>query len=97
MTPAPLGLIFTIDVDGKPTVAFEARQFREAAELTKEVWFRTDLTKLSSNGEPVCGIGSKLKARIATESERGVYRQAVQEAEATDDILLVYLVELDAI
>jgi len=29
----PLGLIFTIEVDSKPTVAFEARQLREAAEL----------------------------------------------------------------
>jgi hypothetical protein len=32
----PLGLIFTIEVDGKPAVAFEARQLREAAELSKE-------------------------------------------------------------
>lgn len=94
--PPSLGLIFTVEVDGRPTVAFEAKQPREAAELSKEAWFRADLTTLNSNGEPICGIASKLRARIATETERAAYREAAQSAEASDDILLVYLVELDA-
>jgi hypothetical protein len=92
-----LGLIFTIEVDGKPTVAFEARQLREAAELSKEEWLRADLNTLSSNGAPLCGIGSKLKARAASEPERQIYREAAEVAKASDDILLVYLVELDGI
>jgi hypothetical protein len=95
--PKGLGLIFTIEVDGKPTVAFEARQLREAAEICSEEWLRADLNALSSNGVPLCGIGTKLRARIANEHERTVYRQAVQAAEASDDILLAYLVELDGI
>jgi hypothetical protein len=68
--PPPLGLIFTIEVDGKPTVAFEARHFREAAELCKEEWLRDDLNALSSNGVPLCGIGSKLRARKTRQRER---------------------------
>jgi hypothetical protein len=56
--PSPLGLIFTIEVDGKPTVAFEARQLREAAELCQEEWLLADLGTLSSNGVPLCGVGS---------------------------------------
>ncbi|MEO8320782.1 MAG: hypothetical protein ABI561_20935 [Bradyrhizobium sp.] len=91
----PLGLIFTIEVDGRPTIAFEARQLREAAELCNEGWLRDDLTNLSSNGDPLCGIGSKLRARTATEPERAVYREVAQEAGISDDILLAYLVELD--
>ena len=95
--PPPLGLIFTIEADGKPTVAFEARQLREAAELSKEEWLRDDLNALSSNGVPLCGMGSKLRARIANEPERLAYREAAQSAKASDDILLVYLVELDGV
>ena len=72
MTRSALGLIFTIDVDGKPTVTFEAEQLREAAELCKEEWLRADLNTLSSDGAPLCGIGSTMKARIASESERAV-------------------------
>jgi hypothetical protein len=62
MTSSPLGLIFTIEVDGVPTVAFEARQLPEAAEHCKEEWLRADLSTLSSYGVPLCGIGSKLRA-----------------------------------
>ena len=38
-------------------------------------------------------IGAKLKARIANETERA--RDGAQEVEASDDIAMVYLVELD--
>ena len=95
MTPSPLGLIFTIEIDGKPTLAFEARQLPEAAELSREEWLRADLNTLSSNGVPLCGIDSKLKARTANEAEREIYREAVKEAKASDEIVLAYLVELD--
>ena len=80
--PNPLGLIFTIEVDGKPTVSFEARQLREASELCQEAWFRSDLNALTSNGEPVCRIGAKLRARIANESERARYRDGVSRVGA---------------
>ena len=87
-------LIYTILVDGKPIVALEAKG-REAAELCREEWFRADLCALSSNGEPICGIGSKLQARPASEEERIRYQEASKEAEVSDEILFVYLVELD--
>ena len=35
-----LGLIFTIEVDGRPTVAFEAKNLREASEFYSPVEFR---------------------------------------------------------
>jgi hypothetical protein len=76
--PSPLGLVFTIEIDGKPTLAFEARQLREAAELCKEQWLRADLDTLSSNGVPLYGVGSKLRARMANELERATYQEALQ-------------------
>ena len=93
--PNSLGFIFTIEVDGRPTVSFKARNLREASGLCQEEWFRSDLNALSSNGEPVCKLGAKLKARIANETERAKYRDGAQEVEASDDIVMVYLVELD--
>jgi hypothetical protein len=93
--PKPVGLIFTIEVDGRPTVSFEARQLREASELCQEEWFRSDLNALSSNGEPICKVGSKLKARVANETERAKYRDGAQEVEVSDDIVMVYLIDLD--
>jgi hypothetical protein len=90
-----LSLIFTIEVDGKPTVTFEAGRLREAAELCREDWFRADLNALNSNGIPLCGVGSKLRARIANELERAAYQEAAQQAQPRDEILLAYLVELD--
>jgi hypothetical protein len=87
-------LVYTILADGKPIVTLEASG-REAAELCREEWFRADLCALSSNGEALCSIGSKLQARPAIEEERIRYQEASKEAEASDDLLLVYLVELD--
>jgi hypothetical protein len=56
MSPA-LGSVFTIEVDGRPMVAFEAKQLREANELCNEDWFRADLSALSSNGAPSAELG----------------------------------------
>jgi hypothetical protein len=34
--PSAVGLIFTIDVDGKPTFIFDAQQLREVSQLCGE-------------------------------------------------------------
>jgi hypothetical protein len=87
--------VFAMDIDGKPTFAFEAKNLREASELCKEVWLRADLSALTSNGIPLCTAVAKMTVRRATESEMQVYRDADREAQASDDLLLAYLVELD--
>jgi hypothetical protein len=95
MMPSPFGVVFAIDIDGRPTLAFEAKNVREASELCKEGWLRTDLSVLTSNGIPLCTAAAKLTVRRATVSETQVYRDADREAQAADDLLLAYLVELD--
>ena len=69
---------------GKPIVALEASG-REVAELCKEEWFRAELSALNSNGEPICGTGKEIAK----------YRQGSKEAEDSDDLLFVYLIDLD--
>ena len=36
---SPTAKVFTLDIDGKPTVSFEAINQREGTQLLKEGWF----------------------------------------------------------
>lgn len=95
MQPLNQSAIYKIEVDGVPTLAVALRQFREAHELCQEEWFRSDLADLMSGGLPLYSEASKLKARLATETERAAYKDMAREAPVSEDILLAYLVEID--
>jgi hypothetical protein len=94
MKQEPKGLVYTILAGEKPIVALEASG-REAGELCKEEWFRDELSALKSNGEPLYGAGIKLRARPAVENELVRYQEQADKAAASDEILFVYLVDLD--
>jgi hypothetical protein len=91
---APLKIIYTILADDKPVAALEATGV-EARELLKERWFAEELAALKVDGEPLYKNGTKLRARPATEEEWTVYEKESQAADDVDDILFVYLVDLD--
>jgi hypothetical protein len=84
-----------MEIDGRPTIAFEANSLREASELCKQDWLRADLNVLKSNGVPLCGPSAKLRVRMGNETETQTYRAAEREVQASDDLVLAYLVELD--
>jgi hypothetical protein len=88
--------VFTLEVDGRPTLAFEARRTSEAQEICKESWLRGDLIVLSSGGVPLCSDRSKFTVRLATADETVAYEQAATVAKPSDDLVLAYLIELDA-
>ena len=88
-------LIFAMDVDGKPILAFEANNLREARELRKEKWLRDDLRALRSNGLCLWSEVAKLTVRRATEPEKRVYQEADQSVEPSGELVLAYLVDLD--
>jgi hypothetical protein len=94
MKHEPKGLIYTILAGDKPIVALAANG-REAGELCKEKWFREELSSLKSKGEPLYGAGTRLRARPAVTEELVKYEEASKNAQGTDEILFVYLVELD--
>jgi hypothetical protein len=90
------GIIATVEVDGRPTVAFEARNSREASQLLKEHWFREDLQELRTNGSPLWDGKARLRSRTASEDEIEKYEAMAAEAEDdTGDIVLAFLVPLD--
>jgi len=90
-----LSAIFTIDVGGKPTLSFEARNLRESWELCHEEWLRDDIARLKSGGIPLWDGKAPLKSRYATQAERSVFLEAAGEP-SPDDMVLAYLVEIDA-
>ena len=93
---SPAAKIYTLDIDGKPTVSFEAVNPREGTELLKEGWFLDDLSKLTTNGRPLWDGASTLRVRPASEGEADRYQSFAEEAEDTNgDILLAFLVTLD--
>jgi hypothetical protein len=89
--------IFTLDIGGRPVLTFEARNLKEARELSHEQWLRADVARLRSNGIPLWDGAASLRSRTSTPDEREVYREAAQSAQSlADELVLAYLVELDA-
>jgi hypothetical protein len=88
--------VFTLEVDGKPTLTFEASSAREAQGFCKESWLRADFGELMSRGSQVCTPEARLSARPANAEETAVYRKALGIATPSDDMLLAYLIEPDA-
>lgn len=92
-----VAFVFALVVDGKPTIAFEAKNFREASQLCKETWLREDLSDLKCNGVALCGSATKLTVRRADDIEIQTYRAAKDFQSDADDLLLAYLVDLDGV
>jgi hypothetical protein len=87
--------IFTIEVDGKPTLAFEAKRYSEAEAICGDEGLRAKLSLLKSSDVPIRSENAVLDVRLAHPDEAALYRQAVGASKSTDDLMLVYLVELD--
>jgi hypothetical protein len=88
--------VFTIDVDDRPMLTFEAKSLREARELCHEHWLKEDLLEARSAGVPLWDGKAKLKARPALPEEAGQFADAKNTREPTDDLMLVFLIELDS-
>jgi hypothetical protein len=85
--------VFTIEVDGKPVLTFEARLYSEAEAIVADERLRTTLCASKSGGVPLCDEHSILRLRLAHSGEAKRYKDAASSL--TDDLKLVYLLELD--
>jgi hypothetical protein len=91
-----LPAIFTLEIGGNAVLTFEAKNLREAWEVCHEQWLHEDISGLRSNETPLWDGKAALRSRYATEAEIAVYRKAAVDAgPSPDDLVLVYLVELD--
>ncbi len=89
--------IFVIDVDGRPTLAFEAADLAEAQDICRDPDLRTDLTALRSSGVPVCARESVLTARAAAQEEMSAFRRAVGLAPASEQPTMTFLIKIDGV
>jgi hypothetical protein len=87
--------IFIIEIGDTPTLAFEAQNLREAHELCHERWLRGDLAEAKSDGIPLWDGNAKLRARMALPDEIALFAEAKNTGPPSDELMLVYLVELD--
>ncbi len=95
MTPTLFPSIFTIEIGGLPTVTFEAKNLREASEICNAPWLRDDFASAYTNGAPLWDGRAQLRVRMGYEGEIATFSDASKDAQPSDGMLLVYLVELD--
>ena len=85
--------VFAIEVDGKPILTFEAKLYSEAEAIVADERLRTTLLASKSGGVSLSDEHSILRLRLAHSDEAKRYKDAVSLL--TDDLKLVYLIDLD--
>jgi hypothetical protein len=75
-----MSAIFTLDVDGKPILSFEAQNLRELSELCRERWLRDEVAELKSYDISLWDGNAALKTRYASDAEKAAFLEATGEA-----------------
>jgi hypothetical protein len=75
--------VFVLDIDRKPTLAFEADGLAAAQEICGDADLRADLAAFTSDGVPVCAPNSTLGLRAAAPEEIAAFRHAVEPMRTT--------------
>jgi hypothetical protein len=89
--------VFVLDIDRRPTLAFEADGLAAAQEIFGDADLLADLTTLTSDGAPVCGPNSTLSLRLAVQEEIAAFRHAVERAPASDQPTMTFLIKIDGV
>jgi hypothetical protein len=95
--PAPSPQIFTLEINGKPILVFEATGLVEAREICLDADLRTDLSALTSEGIAICAEDATLAARPAVQAEIAAFKRAVELAPTSDEPTMAFLVKIDGV
>jgi|EndMetStandDraft_9_1072997.scaffolds.fasta_scaffold179453_1 hypothetical protein len=87
--------VFTIEINGTPTVALQAKRYHEAEQFCEQDRLRADLSTSTSHGVPLCDTNAHMKVRLATLTEADRYRKAKKTNPQCDEFTVVYLLDLD--
>jgi hypothetical protein len=85
--------IFTLEINGRPTLVFEAMGLAEASEICLDA----DLRELTSDGIPICAEDTTLSPRPATQEEIAAFKHAVELAPASDEPTMAFLIKIDGV
>jgi hypothetical protein len=89
--------IFVLDIDGRPTLAFEAASLDQAKAICGDADLRTDLSAMTSAGIPICSATATLMPRLANSAEIASFERAVGLAPASDQATMAFLVSVDGV
>ena len=96
MSP-PVSFVFTLEIDGRPTLAFEASDVTAASEICADPDLRLDLISLTSNGLPICALEASLTSRPATAEEFASFQRAVELAPPSLQPTMAFLIKVDGV
>lgn len=87
--------VFTLEIDGRPSLAFDATSIEQAMGICALDEFRADLVGLTTHGAPLCGEGAAFIVRDAASTEVAAFQHALQRAEAADGPTFAFLIPVD--
>ena len=85
--------VFTVEINGTPTVALEAKRHQEAERFCEQERLRADLSNITSDSVPLFDAKANLKVRLANPGEVELYRQAKHSNPSSDGLNVMYLVD----
>jgi hypothetical protein len=89
--------VFVLEIDGKPTLVFDAPDADIAGAMCADDLLRTDLESMTTNGEAICAPHSRLAYRPASPREISAFEHAHLRAPASDEPTMVFLINVDGI
>jgi hypothetical protein len=89
--------VFVLDIDRKPTLAFEADGLAAAQEICGDADLRADLTTFTSDGALVRGPSSTLSLRAAVQEEIAAFRHAVERGPPSEQPTMTFLIKIDGV
>ena len=89
--------IYTLEINGRPTLVFEAIGLAEACEICLDADLRSDLMALTSDGIPICPEGATLGPRPATQQEIAAFKHAVKLAPTSEEPTMAFLIKVDGV
>jgi hypothetical protein len=89
--------IFTLEIDGRPTMVFDAASIEEAKGICALPEFRADLGELTTHGAPLFHDIAIFEARAATTGEIASFNHAVERTLSSDGPTMAFLIPVDGI
>lgn len=89
--------VFVLEIDGRPTLVFDAPDADIAGAMCADDLLRTDLESLTANGEPICTPHSRLAYRLASPREIAAFEHAHLRAPESEEPTMVFLINVDGI
>jgi hypothetical protein len=89
--------IFTLEINGKLTLVFEAIGLAEACEICLEPDLRSDLSALTSDGIPVCAENATLCPRSVAQEEIAGFRRTIELAPPSKELTMAFLIKIDGV